>query len=157
MGHLKKKPKGTSAYIDHVIVFVKEDTQTLAATLTDSNGYFILTLEPKKNESLDFFCTGAGIDTLLLASVANFKRDTTKMTLYVPGPYKRTILGRTLCPKCKKQDQVYTIQYGNTPIFTRQISTSGDTSYSPIYKNTYQESCIVKPANYYCNRDKVKF
>ncbi len=156
-GHIRKNPKDTSAYIDKLLVFVKGDNKILAKTFTDDKGNFEMTFTPEKEKSFDFYCNGLGIDTLLLASVTTFESDTPEITFYIPGPHKRNTLGKVICPKCKRTDKVYKIEYGDAPVMTRHISKSGDTTYSPIYKGTYQESCIVGPAKYYCDRDKVKF
>jgi hypothetical protein len=156
-GHLKKNPKENSAFVDRVMVFVKGDNKILAKVLTDEKGDFEITFTPKKEKSFDFYCTGLGIDTLLIASVTSFASDTPEMTFHIPGLLKRNVLGKALCPICKRTDKVYKIQYGDAPVMTRHISKTGDTTYSPIYKGTYQESCIVGPAKYYCDRDNVKF
>jgi hypothetical protein len=156
-GHLKKNPKDKSAFVQSVVVFVKGDNKILAKTLTDNKGDFTITFTPKKEKSFDFYCTGLGIDTILISSVTRFESDTPEMTFYIPGQLKRNALGKVLCPICNRTDKVYKIQYGDAPVMTRHISKSGDTTYSPIYKGTYQESCIVGPAKYYCDRDKVKF
>lgn len=156
-GHLKKNPKDSSAFVDRVLVFVKGDNKILAKVLTDEKGDFELTFTPKKEKSFDFFCTGLGIDTLLIASVTTFESDTPEMTFYIPGQVKRNAFGKVLCPICKRTDMVYKIQYGDAPIMTRHISKTGDTTYSPIYKGTYQESCIVGLAKFFCDRDKAKF
>jgi len=156
-GHLKKNPKDTSAYIENIVVFVKGDNKLLAKTLTDRKGNFTITFTPKDEKSFDFYCTGLAVDTLLLSSVTSFESDTPEMTFYIPGLHKKTSLGKIICPKCKRTDKVYKIQYSSMPVMTRLISKSGDTTYSPVYKDTYQESCIVGLAKYYCDRDKVKF
>ena len=156
-GHLKKNPKDTSTYNENIVVFVKGDNKILAKTLTDLKGNFSMTFTPKNEKSFDFYCTGLAVDTLLLSSVTTFESDTPEMTFYISGQHKKTALGKTICPKCKRTDQVYKIQYSGMPVMTRHISKTGDTTYSPIYKDTYQESCIVGPAKYYCDRDKAKF
>jgi hypothetical protein len=156
-GHLKKTPKANSAFVDRLMVFVKGDNKILAKVLTDEKGDFEITFIPQKEESFDFYCTGLGIDTLLIASVTTFESDTPEMTFYIPVQLKRNFLGKVLCPICKRTDKVYKIHYGDAPVMTRHIRKTGDTTYSPIYKGTYQESCIVGPAKYYCDRDKAKF
>ena len=156
-GHLRKNPSDTSAYIMAVTVFVKGDNKVLARTFTDWKGDFSLTFTPGKETSFDFYCTGVGIDTLLMSSITTFESDTPEMTFYIPGQHKRNAQGKVICPKCRREDKVYKIEYGFAPIVTRHISKSGDTTYSPLYKGTYQEGCVVGPAKYYCDRDKAKF
>lgn len=156
-GHLKNNPKDSSAFFDMVMVFVKGDNKILAKVLADNKGDFEMTFTPEKEKSFDFYCTGLGIDTLLIASVTTFESDTPEMTFYVPGQLKRNGIGKVLCPICKKTDKVYKIKYGDAPIITRHISNSGDTTYSPIHNGAYQESCVVGLAKYYCDRDKAKF
>ena len=157
IGHLKNNPKDNSAFVDRVIVFVKGDNKILAKVLTDEKGDFEITIIPQKEKSFDFYCTGLGLDTLLISSVTTFESDTPEMAFYIPGLLKRNALGKVVCPICKRADKVYKIQYGDAPVITRHISNTGDTTYSPIYKGTYQESCIIGPAKYYCERDKAKF
>jgi hypothetical protein len=156
-GHIRKNPKDSSAYVDRLFVFVKGDNKILAKTFTDDKGNFEMTFTPEKEKSFDFYCHSIGIDTLLLASVTTFESDTPEMKFYIPGLHKRNTFGKVICPKCKRTDKVYKIEYGDAPVTTQYISKSGDTTYSPIYKGTYQGSCIVGPAKYYCDRDKVKF
>lgn len=156
-GHLRKNPLDTSAYTSGVVVFVKGDNKLLAKAQTDDKGDFVITFTPETEKSFDFYCTGIGIDTLLLSSVTRFESDTPEMTFFIPGQPGRNNSGQTICPKCKRADKVYKIQYGIAPVMTRRISESGDTTYSPLYKGTYQASCNAGPAKYYCDRDKVKF
>jgi hypothetical protein len=156
-GHLKKNPKDGSGFVEWVTVFVKGDNKILAKVLTDNKGDFKLTFTPENQKSFDFYCTGVGLDTLLISSVTTFESDTPELTFYIPGLLKRNTLGKALCPICKRADKVYKIHYGDAPVMTRRISKAGDTTYSPIYKGTYQESCIVGPAKFYCDRDKAKF
>ena len=156
-GHLKKNSKDNSVFVAKVMVFVKGNNKILAKVLTNEKGDFEITFVPQKEKSFDFYCTGLGLDTLLISSVTTFESDTPEMTFYIPGLIKRNSLGKALCPICKRADKVYKIQYGDAPVMTRRISKSGDTTYSPIYKGTYQESCIAGPAKYYCDRDKARF
>jgi len=156
-GHLKKNPKDRSGFVEWVTVFVKSDNKILAKVLTDNKGDFKLTFTPENQKSFDFYCTGVSLDTLLISSMTTFESDTPEVTFYIPGLLKRNTLGKALCPICKRADKVYKIHYGDAPVMTRRISKNGDTTYSPIYKGTYQESCIVGPAKFYCDRDKAKF
>jgi hypothetical protein len=156
-GHIKKNPKDTSAYIEHLTVFVKGDKKILAKTLTDNRGNFRLSFTPMKEKSFDFFCTGIGIDTLLIKSVTTFDSDEVEMTFYVPGEVKTNAFGKIICPKCKRTDKVYPIEYG-FPTYVSYVDKNGDTTFSSIYKGKYQAgNCSVTPAKYYCDRDKIKF
>ena len=156
-GHIRKNPKDTSAYIGHLLVFVKGDKKVLAKAFTDDKGNFKMTFTPMKEKSFDFYCTGIGIDTLLVESVTTFDSDEIEMTFYIPAKIKTNALGKVICPKCKRTDKVYPIEYGDAPVTVVHVSKSGDTTYSPIYKGAYRASCIVEPAKYYCDRDKIKF
>ena len=157
-GHLKKNPKDISIFVDRVMVFVKADNKILAKVLTDEKGDFEISFTPEKKEkSFNFYCTGLGIDTLLIASIITFDSDTPEITFYIPGQLKRNALGKVICPICKRTDKVYKVKYGDASVMTRRIGKTGDTTYSHIYKGTYQESCIVRVAKFYCERDKTKF
>jgi hypothetical protein len=83
-GHVRKNPKDTSAYVEQLLIFVKGNNKILAKTFTDNKGDFKMTFIPKKEKSFDFYCTGIGIDTLLIVSVATFESDTPEMTFYIP-------------------------------------------------------------------------
>jgi len=156
-GHLKKNPADTSTYISHLLVYVKGDNKILAKAITDDDGDFELTFTPNKEKSFDFYCNGIGVDTLLLSSITHFYNDTPEMIFYIPGRQKRDNAGKIICPKCNKTDKVYIIRYGDNPKMVRHISKTYDTTYSPLYKGTYQENCTTRPAKFYCDRDKVKF
>jgi len=138
-------------------VFIKGDGKVLAEAITDDNGNFKIVFTPMKEKSFDFFCTGIGIDTLLIASITTFDSDEIEMTFDIPAKVNRNALGKVICPKCKRTDKVYEIEYGDAPVTTVHISKSGDTTYSAIYKGKYQESCITRLAKYYCDRDRIKF
>ncbi len=158
-GHLKKNPKDTSAYVEGIAVIVKGDNKVLAHTFTDRQGNFEITFTPNKEKSFDFFVFGVAVDTMLISSVKTFDSDTPEMTFYIPSLRKKNILGQMLCPKCSKADQVYKIRYGDgLPVASRQISESGDTTYSPIVNGHYNAgTCVVGVATYYCDREKIKF
>lgn len=71
-GHIRKNPKDTSAYIEHLYVTVKGDNRILAKTMTNDKGDFSVTLTPANEKSFDFFVNGVAIDTLLIGSVKSF-------------------------------------------------------------------------------------
>src|SRR3954452_6869333 len=71
IGHLRKNPKDTSAYIEGIAIIVKGDGKILAKTVTDINGDFDLSFTPKE-KSFYVFYIGLGIDKLLLASIERF-------------------------------------------------------------------------------------
>ncbi|MBC7523958.1 MAG: hypothetical protein H7239_05920 [Flavobacterium sp.] len=156
-GHLKPKNAELKNDIIALKIFVKADGKILAESYTDQNGDFNLTFTPENEKSFDFFCSGIGIGTILLKSVTNFESKIIEMSLDYTAKYKKTILGKVICLKCKKADKVYEILYSDPPIVSRKINKFGDTIYSKIYKNKYREGCIVEPAKYYCERDDVKF
>ena len=156
-GHIKTNPKDTSLYIGFLTIFVKANKKTLAKSSTDAKGNFKMTFTLGKEKPFDFFCTGIGIDTLFLASITTFDSDRPDMTFYMPIEIRKNILGKVMCPKCKRTDEVYPIEYG-APTYISFIDKNGDTTYSPIYKGKYQAgNCTVTPGRYYCDRDKIKF
>jgi len=148
-GHLKKNPSAASAHTNGVTVFVKADDKKLAETVTDSKGNFTLSITPGNEKSFDFFCTAADIDTLLIASFTRFESDTPEVTLYVPGIHKKNLLGKVICPKCKKADQVYDIVYtGKKGLGSEGVAAS---------KQPSEAATSNKLAKFYCERDKVEF
>jgi hypothetical protein len=156
-GHLKKHPKDTSAVIAYLRVFVKGNNKILAESLTDGKGNFELTFTPEKEKSFDFYCVQPELDTMLIASVTGFESDTPEMNFFLPSQPKRNALGKAICPKCKRTDKVYEIEYGDPIVSSLRIGKSGDTTFSPIYKGKYRTGCLSGSAKYYCDRDKVKF
>lgn len=156
-GHIRKNPNDTSAYIEHLNIYVKGNKRILAKTFTDNKGNFFLSFTPGTEPSFDFFCNGIGIDTLLLSSITTFESDTPDLTLYIPAEPLRNSSGKVICLKCNKADRVYPIEYGE-PIYVLDIGKAGKRTISPIYHGKYQAgSCIVKSARYFCDRDNVKF
>ena len=156
-GHLKNNYKDTSSYTERVLIFVKGNRKILAKSFTNRKGDFEISFTPDNERHYDFYCTGLGIDTLLIASITTFDSDTPEMTFFIPGKIKRNVFGKVICLICKHTDKVYEIRYSDAPVFTFNVGKTGDTTYSPIYKGKYQAGCLVEPATYYCSRDKVKF
>jgi hypothetical protein len=156
-GHIRKNPKQEAGYVEYITVFVKGGEKVLAKTITDTKGDFELTFTPVNEKSFDFYCAGVGIDTMLVATVERFVSDNSDMTFYLPAEPAKSKIGKVLCPKCKRADKVFKIVYGDNPIVVQNISASGDTTYSPLYKGKYYETCTERPAKYYCDRDKIKF
>lgn len=148
-GHLKKNPSAASAYTNGVTIFVKAGNTKLAETVTDSKGNFTISFTPAGEESFDFFCTAADIDTLLIASYDRFESNTPEITFYIPGIHKKNLFGKVVCPKCKKTNQVYDIVYTG-----KQVSGSTETSDN---KQPKEEASSKKLAKFYCERDKIEF
>ena len=155
-----KNPVDSSAYTNGIIVFVKGDNKILAKTVTNNKGDFTITFTPKNEKSFDFYCAGLGIDTLLISSVTSFESDTPEMTFYIPGIRKKTALGKTTCPKCKKADKVYKIVYsdGIPDHFDDDIKVHKQNENPNIIDGEYYAgTCIVGVAKFYCDRDKAEF
>lgn len=159
-GHLKKNPKDGSGFVEWVTVFVKSDNKILAKVLTDNKGDFKLTFTPENKKSFDFYCTGVGLDTLLISSVKTFESDTPEMTFYIPGLRKKNSLGKTICPKCNKADKVYKIVYsdGIPDHFDDDTKVRKQNANPNIIDGEYYAgTCIVGVSKYFCDRDKVEF
>jgi len=156
-GHIKKNPQDTSVSISHLTVFVKGDNKILTKAITNNKGDFELSFTPNKEESFDFYCNGVTFDSIFIASIIKFESDTPELTFYIPAKKKMNASGKVICPKCGRTDKVYKIEYTDAPFITKRVSKSGDTTYSALYKGTYQASDKIEPAKYYCDRDKIKF
>jgi len=156
-GQLKSNPKYEWNNVDNLQVLVKGDGNLLAKAITKKGGNFEITFTSNKEKYFEFYCTGLGIDTLLLECVTSFESDSPEMIFYLPANYRKNVLGQVICIKCNKADKVYKIVYNNSPIVTRIVNSKGDTSYSPLNKGKYYAGCIAGPAKYYCDRDHVKF
>lgn len=87
-GHLKKNPKNTSVHINGLTIFVKADNKIVDKTITDDKGNFILSFTPRTEKSFNFYCTGVGIDTLVLYSTDHFESDEIELSLLIPGNTK---------------------------------------------------------------------
>lgn len=137
---------------------LKGDGKVLAKEVTDATGNFNMNLIPAGEKSYDFFGTGLGIDTILLASVQSFESDLPEITLVIPAIVEKNKSGKPICPKCRKADKIYKVAYGDGLPVTLIITSAGDTTYSNIVGNQYNEgTCLQGLAKYYCDRDKVKF
>ena len=157
-GHLKRNPKDTTAYGEGIGIIVKGDNKVLAHTFADRQGNFEVTITPNKEKSFDFFVFGVAVDTMLISAVRTFESDRPELTFYIPALRKKNFLGQMLCPKCNKADKVYKIEYGDGAVFVQHISKTGDTTYSPIYKGTYQTgTCLVGVEKYFCDIYKIQF
>ena len=96
--------------------------------------------------------------TLFIGALKNIQKDTLDLSFDVPMHIKRNLLGLVVCQKCNKSDKVYEIEYGDAPVYITSINGEGDTINSPIYKGKYTAgTCLVGPATYYCDRDKIEF
>ena len=159
-GHVKSNINYSSKYVNGVLVFVKGDNSVLAKTYTDSIGNFELTFTPKTERSFDFYCNSLEVDTLLIGSFKKFESDTPELYFYIPNKIKKNNLGQVICLKCKKADMVYKIIFSDG--FPDKFDDDKE-NYSPnpnrniIDGKYYAGSCIAGFANYYCDRDKVKF
>lgn len=150
----------SSGFVEWVTVFVKSDNKILAKVLTDNKGDFKLTFTPENQKSFDFYCTGVGLDTILISSVKTFESDTPEMTFYIPGLRKKNSLGKTICPKCNKADKVYKIVYSDgIPDHFDDDTKARKPNTNPniIDGEYYAGTCIVGVAKYFCDRDKVEF
>jgi hypothetical protein len=157
-GHLTKNPKGSNAHIEHLNVFVKGDDKVLAQTVTNEKGDFNMTFTPEKEKSFDFYCSGVGMDTLLLSSITSFESDSPEITFSIPAAIKKDAAGKAICMKCHQTDEVYSIVYGLVQVVTRKKDAKGKIIYSNIANGKYYAgTCINGIATYYCDRDKVKF
>ena len=85
IGHLKRNPKDTSAYVEGITVIVKGDNKVLAHSFTDNKGDFELSFTPDKEKSFDFFVFGVAVDTMFIGSVKTFESDKPEMTFYIPA------------------------------------------------------------------------
>ena len=157
-GHIRRNSSQPFFFKFPTSIIVKNCNKIIAKGLTDDKGDFTLSFTAPKENSLDFFCSGVGIDTFLLESFIGFDNDTPEMTLYLPAQPLKDSLGKVICPKCKKADKVYPIDYGDSFI-TRHINQTGDTTYKvAVINGRYQRGgCKTQPAQYYCDRDGIKF
>ncbi|QDK81234.1 hypothetical protein EXU85_22535 [Spirosoma sp. KCTC 42546] len=156
-GHVINNYKDSRVYVAGLSMFVKVSGRIVSQSTTDSNGDFSLRFTPT-DKSSDFYCAGVGTDTLLLDSIERIEKDNVELTFHIPNAVKKDAFGKVYCPKCKRTNKVYPICYCDPPITVRRISSTGDTTYSRIYKGEYQAGTdVVGAAKYYCDRDKVQF
>ncbi|MRG48646.1 hypothetical protein GFS24_26260 [Chitinophaga sp. SYP-B3965] len=99
-GHIRPIPT------TRLTIFVKEENKILAKTTTNSKGDFSLTFNSGSGKSSDFYYTGEGMDTLLLASIKQFENETPNITFSIPARRKKNAAGKVICPKCEKADHV---------------------------------------------------
>jgi len=157
-GHLKDNPdETTKGLYSALIVFAANGKKVVGKTTSDANGNFQLVFTPTLKDTFDLYCCGVGMDTLLLESITSFNTDNPEMSFYLPAKPHKNALGKVVCPRCNKADKIYKVVHSIAPVVTAEVNKSGDTTYSPLYKGTYQAGCIFAGAKYYCDRDKVKF
>lgn len=131
-GHLKENIKGPTIRLIGLIITVKGDDKVLAKDTVKAGGTFFISFTPGNQHSFDFFCSGLGVDTILIGSFNSFKNDNPTLTFNLPATLRKNSLGQIICMKCKKADRVYKIKQNHA-------------------------SPSAKIATYFCDRDKVRF
>ena len=146
--------------VDHVSIIIKTDNRPLDTVITNSKGEFFISLAKGNLKDIDILYSGIGFGTVYLKHINNIILDTTNLDIPIPIQYKKNIFGKAHCPKCGKADMTYKISYGEAPIYSLQLSESGDTMSSAIYRGKYQAgTCIssAQSARWYCDRNKIEF
>ena len=133
-GHLETNPKRAAVDLIAVQVLVKSGKEVLATSFTDEKGDFDLTVAVYPNQQLDFFCCASGLDTLLIGSMQTTTSNRVEKTFYVPVQVDKNLFGRAQCPKCKKNNRVYEIAYGDGIPIGMNVSKNGDTTYTNIVR-----------------------
>ena len=145
---------------DHVSIIIKTDNKPFDTVTTNSKGEFFFFLPKENSKDIDILYSGIGFGTVYLRHINNILGDTTNLDISIPVQYKKNIFGKVYCPKCGKADMTYKISYGDAPIYTLQLSESGDTISSAIYKGKYQAGTCISSAQssrWYCDRNKIEF
>src|SRR3569623_982263 len=141
-GHIKDNPDELSqGFYQNINVFAAKGKKVVGKATADGNGDFELVFTPTQNDTFDLYCYGFALDTVLLTSITSFDRDNPEMSFYIPAKPIKNFFGKVICPRCKKADKIYKIMHSITPVVTMKTNSNGDTTYSPLYKNTYQDNC----------------
>lgn len=138
-------------------VVLNGNGRMLAKTTAGSGGSFTISFPPGKDSVYDFSCTTGGPDTLFLKSVTGTGTESAPLTMLYPCEPDTTASGDIICPKCRKEDQVYPVVYGDPIIITRHFDTAGKISYEQTPKTPAPVDSPMHAARYYCRRDKITF
>jgi len=143
----------------NVSVIIRCDNKPFDTVQTNDKGQFLVIIPPDKQKEIDIIYSGLGFESVYLRHLHLLSADTTNLLFDVGKSYEKNIFGKATCPKCSKSDRVYAISYSDAPVFSIRVSNSGDTTYSPLYKGTYQAGCLssAQSAQWYCDRDKIQF
>jgi hypothetical protein len=157
-GHLKDNPdKFPKGFYPFAKVFAKKGKKVVGKTTADSSGDFELVFTPNLKDTFDIYCTPLGREPILLTTITDFDTDNPEMTFHLPVVPTTDLSGKVICPRCKKADNVYLIEYGNY-VEVSHIKKNGKRIIDTFYNGTYPEIyCVVGAATYFCHRDKVKF
>lgn len=152
-------PENSKTNIYGLKILAKSKNNILGEAFTDSVGKFKLTLIPESTDKIDLFCTGIKDDTIFLKRIDNLKTNSLKKTFSLPTAYKLNLIGKVICPICKKADKVLPLVYLNTnPAVITGIKTTEKGEIitgNAIFK---QEKYIpIELSKYSCQRDKIKF
>ncbi len=154
-GVLRVNPKTSSMRIPAKLqLLAKVNGQVAGKAFPDSSGRFQLSLPPVKDSLFDVFCVAPGLDTLFLRSVP---AAATALPLLFPCEPDTTASGEIVCPKCRREDQVYPMLYGDPIVITRHYDTTGKVSYERTPGKEPQTDSVVRAARYYCRRDRITF
>ncbi|NVO12282.1 MAG: hypothetical protein HXX16_20160 [Bacteroidales bacterium] len=157
IGRINLDPTLT-AYLDLLIIELKDSTLVVGRTNVNQDGTFCLRVN--SNRPLDLFYYGLGINETYMQTLFPSNADSIIISLKIPKEYNKK--GRkVVCPKCMKNDNTIPITYGlHATVIVQHISPKGDTTYTPYSKKEYYEGgCVTSEIDpkYFCKRDKIKF
>lgn len=144
----------------NIDIILRCNNKVFDTVQTNDKGHFSIKIPHDKQRKIDILYSGIGFGPVYLRYLNLLSTDTTNLQIDVGKNYRKNIYGTAICPKCNKTNRVYKVSYGEAPVYVIRISEKGDTTYSPLYKGTYQAGTgvsTVQSAEWYCDRDKIEF
>lgn len=153
------KPRKPEINVSGLKILVKTNNLILAETLTDTFGKFKLIFIPKANDTINFYCTGIGKDTIFLKRIINIKTDSLNLAFSLPVKYKLNLKGKVICPICKKSDKVLKLIYINTNPYIAVGAKETDQGLIDVsnVKLKQEKYTPIELSRYSCKRDSIKF
>lgn len=141
-----------------VQVDVRLDTTVIATGFIGKDLTF--TIPAVFDKTVDLYYKSIGVQDAFLQSVSPTELDTIKIAIQLPKTYEKK-LGKAICPKCNKTDQIVPIRFGmGSAMLVTHLDLDGNKILLPYDKNYYYAgSCMTSliDPQYFCKRDEIKF
>jgi len=138
-------------------ITIQKHKDIIARIITDSKGVGYISRDLINDLSdYDLFLTSKGVMGTYLTTI-NAKTSGV-VEIILPKTYQMR-LGKAICPKCQRTNNVFKAIYTDPPIRVRK-TIKGDTIYSPIFKGRYYMPTDVSnelDPHWYCKKDDLLF
>ena len=138
-------------------ITIQKHKNIIARITTDSKGVGCISRDLLNDLSdYDLYLTSMGVMGTYLTTI-NAKTSGV-IEIILPKTYQMK-LGKAICPKCHRINNVFKAIYSDPPIRVRKI-IKRDTIYSPIFKGRYYMPTDVSnefDPHWYCKKDDLLF